>query len=150
MGREAVDELVRRLHEAQGEATRLALEQVAFEDLPKRTPDGFSVQDTLRMWVWHFWTHQRELVRARGSLAGENPHFHAPHFVRQANEEFGRFVGEPACLTDEQLELPLPGGDRTACEIVEHVLGCLTGYFPEQLAAAAEPADEEGAADDDE
>jgi hypothetical protein len=91
------------------------------------------------MWVWHFWSHHRELVLARGRLSEDNPHFHVPHFVRQANEEFGRFVGELACLTDAQLDLCLPGG-RSIREVVEHTLATLEEYFADQV-RRAEPGE---------
>ncbi len=100
------------------------------------TPDGFTVNDTLRMWVWHFWTHHRDLIRARGPLTNDNPHFHGPHYVRQAHEEFGRFVGELACLSDEYLDVRPPGGGRTVRETVEHVLDTLANYFPDQVERA--------------
>jgi len=108
----------------------------ATDMLDKPTLDGFTVKDVLRMWVWHLWSHHRDLVRARGCIEGDNPHFHVPHFVRQANEEFGRFVGELACLTDDQLDLEPPDGERTVREVVEHVIGVLSGYVPEEVERA--------------
>ncbi len=134
MSRKQVYALISLLHDAQKQVTEQVLETATFEDLEDMVPDGFTVKDVLQMWVWHFWAHHRELILARGSLKGDNPHFHVSHFVRQANEEFGRFVGELACLDDEQLDLRPPGGDRTVREIVEHVLATLTGYFPDQVA----------------
>ena len=129
--------LVDLLHNAQKQTTEQILEMAKFENLEDTVPDDeFTVRDVLRMWVWHFWAHHRELVLARGSLKDDNPHFHVPHFVRQANEEFGRFIGELACLNDEQLDLRPPNGDRTVREIVEHVLYTLTDYFPNQIAQA--------------
>ena len=136
MSRTQVYELIGQLHQAQRQTTERVLEAAQFENLPDPTPDGFTVQDTLRGWVWHLWSHQRELVRARGALANDNPHFHVPHFVRQAHEEFGRFMGELACLTDEQLDLRPPDGDRCIREIVEHVLGTLRDYTPDQIEQA--------------
>ena len=137
MSRDQVQALVDLLHDAQRQATGQIMEMARFENLEDIVPDGgFTVRDVLRMWVWHFWSHHRELVLARGSLKDDNPHFHDPHFVRQANEEFGRFVGELACLTDEQLDLRPPGGDRTVREIAEHVLYTLTDYFANQIAQA--------------
>lgn len=62
-----------------------------------------------------------------------------PHYVREANLEFGRFIGELACLTDDQLDLSVPDGGRSIREVVEHVLGSLEGYFPDQI-ERAEPA----------
>lgn len=136
MPRKQIHTLVSFLHDAQKQATKQVLQTVRFENLEDTVPDGFTVKDLLRMWVWHFWAHHRELILARGPLRNDNPHFHIPHFVRQANEEFGRFVGELACLSDEQLDLRPPNGDRTVREIVEHVLATLTDYFPNQIAQA--------------
>jgi hypothetical protein len=133
--------LMRRLHAAQQRATEQVLEHVDWEKLGYITPEGFTVNDTLRMWVWHFWSHHRELVLARGRLTDDNPHFHVPHYLRQANEEFGRLVGELACLDDAQLDLCLPGEGRSIREIVEHIVSTLEGYFGEQLAGAV-PAPE--------
>jgi hypothetical protein len=139
MARSEVRELIRRLQEAQRQATGEVLEHASYEKLCYATPDGFALNDALRMWVWHFWSHHRELVLARGRLTEDNPHFHVAHYVRQANEEFGRFVGELACLTDDQLDLRLPGGGRTVREIVEHTLATLEGYLTEQIQRAEPP-----------
>lgn len=138
MSREQVSELVRRLHDVQERTTRSLLGTVTYDDLDAVCPDGFTVQKVLRMWVWHFWTHHRDLVRARGSIGGDNPHFHVPHFVRQANEEFGRFLGELACLDDEQLDRKPPDGERTVRQVVEHVLSVLSDYLPRQARAGCE------------
>jgi hypothetical protein len=140
-----VKELVQCLHEAQRRVTGEILDSADFDKLGYETPDGFTVNDTLRMWVWHFWSHHRDLVLARGRLTDDNPHFHVPHYVRQANEEFGRFIGELACLTDEQLDLRVsergvPGG-RSIREIVEHTLSTLESCFAEQI-RCAKPRDE--------
>ena len=136
MPRTEVDQLANRLHEAQQRATAQIIAAASYETLERVTPDGFTVKDTLRMWSHHFWSHHRDLIRARGALTNDNPHFHVPHFVRQANEEFGRFVGELTCLTDEQLDLHLPGGERSVRQIVEHVLDTLTEYLPQQVRQA--------------
>ena len=136
MSREQVRELTKRLHEAQSGTTERVLRTASYEDLSAATPDGFTVNDTLRMWVWHFWSHHRELVRARGPLTDDNPHFHVPHYVRQAHEEFGRFIGELACLSDEYLDARPAEGGRTVREIIEHVLATMEGYFPEQVERA--------------
>ena len=147
MSQTEVRELIRRLCEAQQRVTCEMLDHAEFETLDYQTPDGFTVNDVLRMWVWHYWSHHRDLVLARGRLAGDNPHFHVPHYVRQANEEFGRYIGELACLSDEQLELRVPGGGnapesgRTVREIVEHTLATLEDYFAEQV-RHARPAEE--------
>jgi len=143
MSRTDVDAFVRRLHEAQHQATELALQTARHENLADVTPEGFTVQDVLRMWVWHFWTHHRDLIRARGALVDDNPPFHVPHFVRQANEAFGHFVGELACLNDDQLDLRLPDDGRSIREIVEHVLETLTHYTPDQIARASPGGDAE-------
>jgi hypothetical protein len=131
-----VRDLVHRLHEAQQRVTNDVLDNAEWGKLSYETADGYSVNDVLRMWVWHFWAHHREIVLARGRLTDDNPHFHVPHFVRQANEEFGRYVGELACLTDEQLDMHLPGDERSIREIVEHTLATLEGYFVDQIKGA--------------
>jgi len=133
MSQTEVRALARRLHDAQQRVTNEILDHASWETLRYATPEGFTVNDVLRMWVWHFWSHHRELVLARGRLTDDNPHFHVPHYVREANEAFGRFVGELACMTDEQLELRLPGEGRTVREIVEHALATLEGYFVDQI-----------------
>ena len=139
--RTEVHNLIARLHEAQQAAAARIQAAAAFDTLGHATPDGFTVNDTLRMWAWHFWTHHRDLVRARGPLTDDDPHFHVPHFVRQAHEEFGKFIGELACLDDEYLDARPPGGGRTIRESVEHVLDTLTDYFAPQIEQAvdAEP-----------
>jgi len=139
MSRVEIEQMTRRLHEAQQRATHEVWAHARFDTLENETPDGFTVSETLRMWVWHFWSHHRELVLARGRLTDDNPHFHVPHYVRQGYEEFGRFVGELACLTDEQLDLQLPGDGRSVREIVEHVLETLQGYLPEQVKGIRPP-----------
>jgi hypothetical protein len=133
MSRSEVNALTHRLHEAQHRVTSEVLDRASYDRLGDETPDGFTVNDTLRMWGWHFWAHHRELVLARGRLTDDNPHFHVPHHVRQANEEFGRFVGELSCMSDEQLDLRLPGDGRSVREVVEHVLATLEGYFVAQI-----------------
>ena len=134
--RTEVNALIARLHEAQRAVTDGVLRTADFEKLSHSVPDGFTVNDVLWMWVWHFWTHHRDLVRARGPLTNDDPHFHVPHFVRQANEEFGRYIGELACLDDEYLDVRPPGGGRTVRESVEHVLETLTGHFISQIEQA--------------
>jgi len=142
MARDEVRALVDRLCRAQQEVTARVIDGARWEGLGDVTPDGFTVNDVLRMWVWHFWSHHRELILARGRLTDDNPHFHVPHYVREANEAFGRFVGELACMTDEQLDLRLPGEGRTVREIVEHTLATLEGYFADEI-ANARPGEEE-------
>jgi arylsulfatase A-like enzyme len=139
MSQAEVRELTHRLHDAQRQVTNDVLDRADYDKLGYKTPDGFTVNDTLRMWAWHFWAHHRELILARGRLTDDNPHFHVPHHVRQANEAFGQFVGELACLTDDQLDLRLPGDGRTIREIVEHVLATLESYFADQLERTKPP-----------
>jgi hypothetical protein len=139
MSQTEVRALIQRLHETQQHVTNQILDAATYDQLDHRTPDGFSVNDTLRMWVWHFESHHRDLIMARGRLAGDNPHFHVPHYVRQANQAFGAFVGELACLTDEQLDRPVPDGGRSIREVVEHTLATLEGYFVEQIQHALPP-----------
>ncbi len=137
MSQTEVNHLIQRLHDAQQQTTRRVSASANYETLDYRTPDGFTVLEALRMWGWHFWSHHRTLVRARGSLEGDNPAFHVPHFVREAYEQFGRFVGELACLTDEQLDLKPPDGQRTIRETIEHVIESLSHYTPEQIEQSA-------------
>ncbi len=139
MAQAEVRALIELLHRAQQQATADVLDGASWETLEYVTPDGFTVNDTLRMWVWHFWAHHRELILARGRLTDDNPHFHVPHYVRQANEAFGRYIGELACLTDEQLDLRLPDGGRSVREIVEHTLATLGGYLTDQIERAQPP-----------
>lgn len=131
-----INTLIARLHEAQRTTTERIQKAAAFEKLGHATADGFTVNDTLRMWVWHFWSHHRDLIRARGPLANDNPHFHVPHYVRQAHEEFGKFIGELACMNDEYLDVRAPDGGRTVRETVEHVLETLSNYVPAQVEPA--------------
>ena len=150
MARTEVHSLVKRLYDAQQITTDRILASASFDDLKREVPDHdhvepnpshFTVTDVLRMWVWHFTTNHRNLIRARGSLKGDDPHFHVPHFVRQAHEELGKFVGELECLTDEQLDLRPADGGFTIRETVEHVLETLQGYCPEQI-EQAKPKDD--------
>ena len=139
MSQTEVRELIHRLHKAQQQVTHEMLDHADFQKLGYETPDGFTVRDVLRMWVWHYWSHHRDLVLAHGRLTGDNPHVHVPHYVRQANEEFGRYIGELACLSDDQLDLRVPGGGsapesgRTVREVVEHTLATLEDYLAEQV-----------------
>lgn len=142
MSRTEVQELVARLHAAQQRVTNDVLDAANFESLKFATPADaygpFTVNDILRMWTWHFWTHHRDLIMARGRLVNDNPHFHVPHHVREANEQFGKFIGELACMTDEQLDQHVPGG-RSAREVVMHVLESLESYFVQQIQRAEPP-----------
>ena len=143
MNRQEVFGLAKRLSEVQQRNSEFIAQTVGYEDLQKRSPEGFTVCEHLRMWVWHLWSHHRDLVRARGCMEGDNPHFHVPHFIRQANEEFGRFIGELACLTDEQLDLRPPDSERTVREVVEHVIDSMTSYIPAQIRDACNTKDDE-------
>ena len=140
--RTEVRSLVSRLYDAQRETTRRVQESADFEKLSFSSPDGFTVNDVLRMWGWHFWSHHRDLVRARGELVDDDPHFHVPHHVRFAYEEFGRFVGELSCLSDEYLNARPPDGGRTIRENVEHVIASLETRIPGEIERAT-PADSE-------
>ncbi len=72
--RTELNALIARLHETQRTATQRIQAAASFENLGDATPDGFTVNDTLRMWVWHFWSHQRDLVRAQlAALVAERP-----------------------------------------------------------------------------
>ena len=137
--RTEINKLIGQLHEAQQAATQRIQQLASYETLGHACPDGATVTDTLRMWVWHFWSHQRDLVRTRGSLRQDDPHFHVPHFVRQANEEFGRYIGELACLSDEYLDMRPPEDGRTVRESVQHVLDCLRDHFADEIEKARAP-----------
>jgi hypothetical protein len=67
--------------------------------------------------------------------------------VRQAHEEFGRYVGELSCLSDEYLDVRPPGGGRTVRESVEHVLDTLKGHFADQIERATPSEDANRAID---
>jgi hypothetical protein len=136
MPREEVERLTRALREAQQQLTSNVIEAVDYESLPEKTLDGFTVLEMLQLWGHELRSHHRDLVLARGRLTGDNPHFHVPHFVRQANEDFGRFIGELACLTDEQLDSRVPDGGRTVREVAQHVLQTLAGHLGELRGAA--------------
>jgi hypothetical protein len=139
MAQREVRAWIERLSRAQQQVTAGVLDGARWETLDHTTPGGFAVNDVLRMWVWHFQAHHRELILARGRLTDDNPHFHVPHYVREANEAFGRYIGELACLSDEQLDLRLPGDGRTVREIVEHTLATLEGYFLAEIEDAQPP-----------
>ena len=53
---------------AQQHVTNDLLDAATFDQLDHVTPDGFTVNDTLRMWVWHFEAHHRDLILARHSM----------------------------------------------------------------------------------
>ena len=148
MSQTEVRALIRRLHETQQQVTHDLLDTATFDQLDHETPDGFTVNDTLRMWVWHFESHHRDLILARGRLTGDNPHFHVPHYVRQGNAAFGAFVGELACLTDEQLDHCVPDGGRPIREVIEHTLATLEGYIVDQLQHAIPPDERQKTEDD--
>ena len=141
MPRDQLNELIDNLRNRQAEVSREVMARVRHGDLENRSQDGFSVRDTLRMWSHELCSHHRELIMARGRLTNDNPHFHVPHFVRRANEEFGKFIGELSALSDEDLERRVPPDGRTIREIAEHVLGTLEGYFVQQLRGAIDGKD---------
>lgn len=58
------------------------------------------------------------------------------HYVRQTNEKFGRFIGELACLSNDQLDQHVPDGGRPIREVVEHVPATLEGYIAEEVKRA--------------
>ncbi len=133
MSRSEMTALIDRLQHAQVTISCKVMERISYQDLPKETGDGFTVTDTLQMWVHELRSHHRDLILARGRLLNDNPHFHVPHFVRQANEEFGKFIGELSALTDEDLARKIEPDGRTIREIAEHVLESLESYFIQQF-----------------
>jgi len=136
MARTEITRLIGRLQARQAAVSAALVELAKHEDLERITPDGFTVRDTLQMWVHEIRSHHRELVLARGRMTGDNPYYHVPHFVRQANEEFGRFVGELSALTDSDLDRTMPGGGSSVREIIEHVQTELDYYFVQRIEAA--------------
>lgn len=114
------------------------MDMAKYDDLGLMTKDGFSVSDTLQMWSHELWSHHRDLVMARGRLINDNPYHHVPHFVRRANEEYGKFIGELSALSDEDLDRRVEPDGRTIRELAEHVLGTLEGYFVSQIRGAIE------------
>jgi len=93
------------------------------------------------MWVHEIRSHHRDMILARGRLTNDNPHFHVPHLVRRANEEFGKIIGELSALSDEDLDRRVPPDGRTIRELAEHVLGTLEAYFVQQVQSAIERED---------
>ena len=144
MSRDKIDAIIQKLSGRQMALSNEIMSSVRHEDLEKSTDDGFTVNDTLQMWAHELRSHHRDLVLARGRLANDNPHHHVPHYVRQANEEFGRFIGELAALSDEGLDRRIEPDGRTVREIAEHVLGTLEGYFAQQLQTAIDREDKPG------
>ena len=138
MKRNQISQLIHSLILKQAEVSEGVMDLVQSRDLEKQTKDGFTVRDILQMWVHEIRSHHRDLVLARGRLINDNPHYHVPHFVRQANEEFGKFLGELSALSDDDLEREVEPDGRTIREIAEHVLGSLESYFIEQLKTAGD------------
>lgn len=135
MARSEIQQLVAVLHDAQQAMTdRVA---AVSPDLlsSARQQGGFTLEDILHMWVWHFWAHHRDLLHTRG-YAGDMTRCHLPNFIRQANEEFGKFIGELSCLDDAQLNAPIDESGRTVREMVQHLTESLLDYFPVQVANA--------------
>ena len=136
MSRNEITGIIDRVRSRQADVSKGLMSSVRHEDLEETTDDGFTVKDTLQMWVHEIRSHHRDLIMARGRLTNDNPHFHVPHFVRQANEEFGKFIGELSALSDEDLERKVPADGRTIRDIAEHVLGTLEGYVVQQVQGA--------------
>ena len=136
MSRNEITELIDKLRNRQADVSKEIVSSIRYEDLEKKTDDGCTVKDILQMWVHEIRSHHRDLIMARGRLTNDNPHFHVPHFVRQANEEFGKFVGELSALSDDDLDRRVPPHGRTIRELAEHVLGTLEGYFVQQVQGA--------------
>ena len=133
MSRNEITELIDKLRNRQADVSKEIISSLRHEDFEKKTADGFTVKDTLQMWVHEIRSHHRDLIMARGRLTNDNPHFHVPHFVRQANEEFGKLIGELSALSDDDLDRRVPPDGRTIRELAEHVLGTLEGYFVQQV-----------------
>jgi hypothetical protein len=136
MSRNEIIALTDQLTTKQSAVSHQVMDLVHCEDFPKETADGFTVTDILQMWVHELRSHHRDLILARGRLINDNPHVHVPHFVRLANEEFGKFIGELSALTDEDLDRIIEPDGRTIREIVAHVLQTLDGYLVPQLESA--------------
>ncbi|MBT3346280.1 MAG: hypothetical protein HN712_04675 [Gemmatimonadetes bacterium] len=132
MERDEITNLITQLRERQADVSGDVMSSIRHEDLEGITDDGFTVKDTLQMWVHELRSHHRDLILARGRLTNDNPHFHVPHFVRQANEEFGKFIGELSALSDEDLNRQVPPDGRTVREVAEHVLATLEDYIVQQ------------------
>ena len=132
MERDEITNLITQLRERQADVSGDVISSIRHEDLEGITDDGFTVKDTLQMWVHELRSHHRDLILARGRLTNDNPHFHVPHFVRQANEEFGKFIGELSALSDEDLNRQVPPDGRTVREVAEHVLATLEDYIVQQ------------------
>ncbi|MAE62284.1 MAG: hypothetical protein CMJ49_13125 [Planctomycetaceae bacterium] len=139
MSRTKVTQIVRKLSDRQANVSNQVMSSVRHEDLDKTTDDGFTVKDTLQMWAHELRSHHRDLIIARGRLINDNPHYYVPHFVRQANEEFGRFIGELSALSDDDLQRTVPPDGRTIAQIAEHVLATLDRYIVQQVKGAAHP-----------
>ena len=138
MKRDEIFQLIDKLIARQAEISREVMHLVQYNDLEKTTKDSFTVRDALQMWVHEIRSHHRELILARGRLLNDSPHYHVPHFVRQANEEFGRFVGELLAFTGGDLGKKVEPDGRTIREIAEHVLETLDGYVIQQVKTAVD------------
>jgi len=138
MSRNEITALIERLVSRQSAVSQEIMSSVKYDDLEKVTKDDFTVKDILQMWGHELRSHHRDLVLARGRLTNDNPHFHVPHFVRQANGDFGKFIGELAVMSDSDLERRVPPDGRTVREIAEHVLAALEGYFVQQVHCAVD------------
>ncbi len=136
MSREEIAKTIDRLRNRQAQVSQDIMASVRHEDLETTTADGFTVRDVLQMWVHELRSHHRDLILARGRLTNDNPHFHVPHFVRQANEEFGKLIGELSTLSDDDLDRRVPPDGRTIREITDHVLESLDNYLVQQIHTA--------------
>jgi len=142
MSRDQITRIIDKLRNRQADVSSQIMSSVRHEHLDEQTDDGFTVKDTLQMWGHEIRSHHRDLIMARGRLINDNPHFHVPHFVRQANEDFGKFIGELSALSDEDLDRRVPLDGRTIRELAEHVLASLEGYFVQQTRGAISREDE--------
>jgi hypothetical protein len=136
MSRDEITGIIDRLRSRQTEVSKEIMSSVGDGDFDKKTEQGFTVMDVLRMWGHEIRSHHRDLIMARGRLIDDNPHFHVPHFVREANEEFGRFIGELSALSDDDLDRRLQPDGRTIRELAEHVLAGLEKYYVQQVQGA--------------
>jgi len=142
MSRNEITGIIDKLRDAQAHVSKEIMASATFEDLEKKTADGFTVKDTLQMWTHEIRSHHRDLILARGRLTNDNPHFHVPHFVRQANEEFGKFIGELSALSDEDLDRQVELDGRTIRELAGHVQVELEEYFVQQVEGAIDSAED--------
>ena len=136
MSRNAIHEAIRKLTEAHLAAIRTVLDELSHDDLDRSVPDaGFTVKDKLRGWSHELSSHYRELIITRGRLRNDNPSWHVPHLVREASEQFGRFIGELACFTDDQLNDKFAEDGRSVADIAQHLTDTIGSHIPSQIQA---------------